>query len=107
VTDTAPHIGDTAPDGSVPEEHSPATRLREALERARARNAKLEHLPAEVASLKRQLGLARAGVDPDSTLGMVVATAAAADGIDDPDRVMDLARVLRHELNGGHGRGED
>ncbi|MGH2392758.1 MAG: hypothetical protein ACRDGH_04555 [Candidatus Limnocylindria bacterium] len=72
--------------------------------RVQRRNAELEHLPAEVAGLKRQLGLARAQVDPDSWLGQTVATAAAADGIDDPDQVVNLVRVISAELNRDRGR---
>jgi hypothetical protein len=81
--------------------------LREARQyarRMRHRNAELESLAVENGELKRQLGLARAGVDPDSWLGQTIATAAAADGVDDPDRVVDLARALQAELNGGRGR---
>jgi hypothetical protein len=75
-------------------------------ERVQRRNAELESLAVENAALKRQIGLAHAGIDPESLLGQTVVTAAAADGIDDPAQVEALARTLRAELNGGPGRKE-
>jgi hypothetical protein len=118
MSDTAvPQIGDTrpAPEDIDPEPYTeqdpdaeqdrPALRqLREAYERVQARNAKLEPLAEENAALKRQLGLVSAGVDPDSMLWQTVATAAAADGVSDPEQVAALARTLRAEMNGGAGR---
>jgi hypothetical protein len=102
-------VSDTTTDDQADDQQErPAVeRLRGALERARRRNAELEPLTVENAELKRQLGLARAGVDPTSWLGQIIATAAAADGVDDPDRVVDIALSLRAELNGGRGRQEE
>ncbi len=112
--EAAPQIGDVRPappedpdaERERPDQDRPdaVRQLREAYERVQARNAKLEPLQAENAALKRQLGLAHANVDPDSTLGQVVVTAAAADGVSDPAAVAALARTLRAELNGGAGR---
>jgi hypothetical protein len=87
------------------EKATPPAKLREFAERVQARNAKLEPLAEENAALKRQLGLAHAGVDPESMLGHVVVTAAAADGVSDPKQVAALARTLRAEMtNGGASR---
>jgi hypothetical protein len=86
---------------------TPPAKLREFAERQQARNAQLEPLEAENAALRRTLGLVQAGVDPASTLGQTIATAAAADGVSDPAQVAALARVLRAETNGGAGRQED
>jgi hypothetical protein len=130
VSDTRPQIGDTLPanpyaegpqvveDTRDPrdieierlqaelEKAQPPAQLREYAERVQQRNAKLEPLEAENASLRRQLGLAWAQVDPDSLLGQTVVTAAAADGVSDPTQVAALARTLRAELNGGSRRKE-
>jgi hypothetical protein len=114
--EAAPQIGDVRPAPEDPyteqepdaEQDRPALRqLREAYERVQARNAKLEPLQAENDALKRQLGLVSAGVDPDSMLWQTVSTAAAADGVSDPEQVAALARTLRDEMNGGAGRQED
>jgi hypothetical protein len=85
---------------------TPPPQLREFAERMQARNATLEPLAEEVAALKRTLGLVTAGVDPTSMLGQTVSTAAAADGVSDPEQVAALARTLRAEMNGGAGRQE-
>jgi hypothetical protein len=109
VTDTTPNIGDTRP---APDDERAGVdvvkQLREAYDRSQRRNAELEHLPAENGALRRQLGLARAGVDPDSIFGQTVTAAAEASGLSDPADVADLARALRVELtNGGNGRREE
>jgi hypothetical protein len=104
-------VSDTTTEQS-PEVDDPGTldtqRARDALKRERARRRELEPLAAENAELRRQLGLARAGVDPNSVLGQVVAAAAASDGLSDPDQIQDLARALSIELrNGGRARLEE
>jgi hypothetical protein len=77
VSDTAtPQIGDTrpAPDSDPelePEQDRPDTvrQVREWAERVQRRNAEPEPLKAENDALRRQLGLAHAGVDPTSLFG--------------------------------------
>ena len=88
-------------------ERATPPRLREFAERVQARNTELEPLAVENGALKRTLGLVMAGVDPESTLGQTIATAAAADGVSDPEQVAALARVLRAETNGGARRHEE
>jgi hypothetical protein len=83
---------------------TPLPQVRAWAERVQRRNAELESLAVENAALKRQIGLAHAGIDPESLLGQTVVTAAAADGIDDPAQVEALARTLRAEMNGGARR---
>jgi len=107
--EAAPQIGDTrpAPEDSEPDRPDAVRQLREAYERVQARNAKLEPLQAENAALKRQLGLAHAGVDPNSLFAQTIVAAAERDDVSDPQAVAALARTLRAELNGGTGRKED
>jgi hypothetical protein len=116
VSEAQPQIGDTRPapeaEGAAedpePEERVDRFRpLREAYERSQVRAASLEHLAVENAALKRTIGLITAGVDPASTLGQTIATAAAAAGVSDPEQVAALARVLRAETNGGTRRRRD
>ena len=112
MSDTAaPQIGDTRPapeDANAEQERPDAIRqIREAYERVQARNAKLEPLAEENAALRRQLGLAHAGVDPTSLFGQTVIAAAERDDVSDPQAVSALARTLRSELSGGRGRQED
>jgi hypothetical protein len=111
----APQIGDTrpAPEDSDAEQASDAERpdtvrqVREWAERVQRRNAELEPLRAENDALRRQLGLAHAGVDPTSLFGQTVIAAAERDDVSDPLAVSALARTLRSELSGGRGRQED
>jgi hypothetical protein len=95
-TRPAPELGDLEPDprdvriAELEEQLAKATpppQLREFAERVQKRNVELEPLAEEVAALKRTLGLVTAGVDPTSMLGQTVSTAAAADGVSDPEQV--------------------
>jgi hypothetical protein len=112
MSDTRPQIGDSKPapepDTGKPPGVDGFTELRAAYDRSQRRNAELESIAVENRELRRLLGLARAGVSPDSTFGQVVVDAAAANDLSDPDDVADLARALRVELmSGGNGHQED
>jgi hypothetical protein len=108
-----------APQAPQPVEPGPGARaLRQALERAQQRAAAAEERAArvtplqdEVAHLRRQLGVTQAGIDPGGAFAQGVLAAAAANGIDAPADVKNLALVMAAEARGelptnGH-RSED
>jgi hypothetical protein len=91
-----------------PAEPGPGARaLREALERAQQRAAvaqeqaaRVSPLEAENAKLRRLLGVTQAGLDPGGAFAQGVLAAAAANGIESPDDVKNLALVMAAEARG-------
>jgi hypothetical protein len=90
------------------EQPGPGARaLRQALERAHQREAEareqvaaLTPLQGENQRLRRVLGVVRAGFDPDSAFAQGVIAAAAANGIEAPEDVAALGRLMAAEARG-------